>query len=107
MIDLAPANIRHDAVGARVIAAAHDGYKRGNLLVNCGNSIIELFVGLTAIEEPFRHLAEILDGPGSHHKVHKRKPVLQIFLGALSRTACDNDFPSGLLHLPSLEAADL
>src|SRR2546428_12774113 len=106
MVDLAAAHIRHDAVSARVVAASHDGDERGNLLVNCGNSVVEVLVGLAAIEQLLRHLAEIFDGLGSDDKIYERKPILEIFLRPFSCTTGDNNFSAGPFGLPLFEPAD-
>src|SRR5438128_11717237 len=107
MIDFAPADIGDDAVGAGIIAAAHASDKRGNLLIDRGNCVIEVLVRRSAVEQPPGYFVEILDGLGTHDQIDKRKPVFEIFLCPLCGAAADHDFPAGPLRLPTSKSPDL
>src|SRR5436309_16030078 len=106
MIDFATANIGDDAVGAGIITAAHASDKRGNLLIDRGNCVIEVLVRRSAIEQPPGYFVEILDGLGTHDQIDKRKPVFEISLCPLCGAAADDDFAAASFCFPTCKSPD-
>src|SRR5678815_1495310 len=106
VIALAPADIRHDAIRARIVAASHDGHKGGNLVARCWTGVIEIVGFRTAFQQPLDQRVEIFNGLRANNKVNVGKAVFEILLRAFRRAAGDYDLASRLLRLPFLQAAD-
>src|SRR5204862_7431486 len=93
-------------VDERIIAAAHDGDKRSNLIIDRRNCVIEVLVRRSAIEQPPGYFVEFLDGLGTHDQIDKRKPVFEIFLCPLRSAAADDDFAAASFRFPTFKSPD-
>src|SRR5262245_30726201 len=106
MVDLAAANVRHDAVRTGIVTTPHDCDEGRNLIVDGWSGVLEFLIRLAPIEKPLRHGFEIFDRLRAHDEIHKWKAILEVFLRAFRCTARHHDLPAGTLRFPALQPAD-
>ena len=112
---LPPAHIGHDAVGAEVIAAVHNGQPRAEARIAADGHFLDhgvalgrgFQIALAAAHTLRQHGGQTVDAVHAEHQINIWVALTQLFdnMGLLRHTAADADHQAGVLLLELFQCA--